>query len=63
MDITPADALIVVKRVGFEIRIPTATWLLCDVFGVIDCEARELLTKLIDSGQLKCDLGGWLKGD
>ena len=60
MDTTPAQALAVITRVGVEIRIPTATWLLCDVCGVLDCEARALLTTLIDSHYLTCDLGGWV---
>ena len=61
MDITPAEALKLLKHISCSIRIPTATWLLSDVFGILDCTARELLGQLIDAGKLICESGGWLR--
>lgn len=48
------------RKIGHEIRWPTARWLLVDVFNVVDCDARSILMKLIDNGHLIMDNGGWL---
>ena len=61
MDIETARALELLDRIDHEITIPTATGLLCDVLGVIACEARVIISSLISMGYFTCDLGGWLK--
>lgn len=43
------------------LRIPTLTWLFSDYFGIIDIEARNLITSLINSGMVKNTGMGWIE--
>lgn len=48
------------RQIGVSIRIPTATWLLSDVLGVLDGDARQMIGTLKDCGYLTTDNGGWI---
>ena len=60
MDLKSEIVLDTIKHVGHPIRLPTAEWLLCDVLGCLDFEARESIRTLQDEGALIIDKGGWL---
>ena len=54
------DALELLRRIGAPVRIPTVTWLFSDVFNLIDVDARALVSRLIDTGAVVRDSGGWI---
>lgn len=49
------------RDIGVPLRIPTLTWLFSDVFGILDSQARSLITELIKSNILKDNGMGWLE--
>lgn len=53
------EALSLLRRIGKPIRLPGAYWIISDVFGVIDCEARWVLYRLRDLGRIKIEKG-WI---
>ena len=49
------------RDIGVPLRIPTLTWLFSDVFGILDSQARDLISDLIRSNILKDNGMGWLE--
>jgi hypothetical protein len=47
-------------NVGFPMRVPTATWLICDGIDIVDGVARQYLSDLITAGRLELRPGGVL---
>lgn len=60
MDAQTRIALELLERIGAPVRIPTLTWLFSDVFTLIDIDARALVSKLLASGAVVRDSGGWI---
>lgn len=61
MDITTLDILEVLHQVGKSIRVPTACYLLCDMFpSIVDSQARGFLVKLEKEGRITVKAGGWI---
>lgn len=63
MDPTPTQlgyAWALFHRIGKELRIPTATWLLSDYLRVVDSQARLIISTLITNGHLELTSGGWI---
>ena len=61
MDATPANALKVILSIGAPIRVPTACWVLIDVFNITDHKARNLLQALAAEESITIDNGGWIQ--
>jgi hypothetical protein len=53
-------AYVIMSRVTYELRIPTVERLLCDVMGVVNCDARALIVYLVEEGKFK-ETKGWIK--
>lgn len=58
MDTSVPREVELLQRIVTPLRIPTATWLLCDVFGYVDAIARRRLSDLIADGWLVQRPGG-----
>ena len=43
-----------------SIRLPTATWLFSDLFGLLDSNVRKMISELIEEEILLIDSGGWI---
>lgn len=54
------EVLQLLEDIGSPIRLPTAQWLLSDVFGIIDIVGRSILTSLKAEGLIEIDNGGWI---
>ena len=61
MDIQPAEVVGILKLIGAPVRVPTACWLLTDLFEITDHKARNLLQVAISKDLLALDKGGWIR--
>ncbi len=61
MDATAVLALALLERIKHPIRVPTAQWLLSDVYGLLDCDARAAIAALDHAHHVSIDNAGWIR--
>ncbi len=58
--LTSQNAVLLLQAVGSPIRVPTARWLLSDVFDVLDGPVNQILRELQAQQLIVVDIGGWI---
>jgi hypothetical protein len=56
----PSQSYQILMKIGHEITLSTATGLICDILGVVDCDARATIAWLASNGNI-IEEKGWVR--